>query len=493
MSAKTIYYRGFLRSCNYKCGYCPFRKCGSHTDISEDRAALIKFADKIKDFPENINIMILPYGEALIHEYYHEGLAQIASYDNVKKIGCQTNGSFDVDMLVKHVEHLEKLSLWCSFHPTEISAADFNRQCERLMHHDISFSVGAVAHPKNSDSIRQLRETLPPNIYLWINAMEGMARPYTPKEISFFKEIDPLFDLDLETIPANPQLCTAAQNSLFIEGSGNAFACNISRVKIGNLYTGFTTEKETHTICRAKNCHCYTAYSNRIDNKNLSFFGENAPLRRPEYFSWHGNQKAYFFDIDGTLTNGNGEIPQGNIDTVQKLSQNSLVFVATSLPIRFAKEICKKIWPYLAGGVFAEGSHLEIFSQDYKKVFPLAKGVKNTVPQGLRHVCYHESGFLHKITITEKTAFAPENCNIYCEDGITGIVSKESSKLKGILHICRRLSLKENNIITVGNSDNDIEMLKYFENSVAVPGASENAKNHAGSVLSVAEIYSCST
>lgn len=66
-----IAYRGYLRSCNYHCAYCPFSKQRlSAGELAKDQAALKRFVDKVRQLKGALTIQLLPYGEALIHEYY---------------------------------------------------------------------------------------------------------------------------------------------------------------------------------------------------------------------------------------------------------------------------------------------------------------------------------------------------------------------------------------------------------------------------------------
>ena len=44
----TILYRGSLKSCNYRCGYCPFSKRrGSRREYDRDREQWLRFVDSL--------------------------------------------------------------------------------------------------------------------------------------------------------------------------------------------------------------------------------------------------------------------------------------------------------------------------------------------------------------------------------------------------------------------------------------------------------------
>lgn len=101
MSRKTVYYRGILKSCNYSCSYCPFSKTPfSLKQLEKDKEALERFCSRIETM-EDVGIMFLPYGEALIHSYYFEQMSRLGKQDNIRFLACQTNLSFDIETLLK--------------------------------------------------------------------------------------------------------------------------------------------------------------------------------------------------------------------------------------------------------------------------------------------------------------------------------------------------------------------------------------------------------
>lgn len=53
-----------------------------------------------------------------------------------------------------------------------------------------------------------------------------------------------------------------------MNADGDLFACNISKIKIGNLYQ----QQLSSPACMARQCHCYLAYHLRQDIPALSQF-----------------------------------------------------------------------------------------------------------------------------------------------------------------------------------------------------------------------------
>ena len=112
-----------------------------------------------------------------------------------------------------------KLRLWATFHPDMVSVDEFVRQCQRVRDSGISICAGAVGVPENLKVIRCLRQRLPSDIYLWINKMDGLGRPYTKEEIEEFQAVDPLFVRELAAVEPDVRQC---RERLFVEASGTS-------------------------------------------------------------------------------------------------------------------------------------------------------------------------------------------------------------------------------------------------------------------------------
>ena len=486
LNGKVVYYRGLLKSCNYHCRYCPFSKNPySQRQIDQDRAALARFCEQITGY-DDVGVMFLPYGEALIHSYYLEQIGRLSRSCRIRFVACQTNLSFDIKKLAGSGILPEKLKLWCSFHPSETSVSAFAAQCERLSTQGFSYSVGAVGEPGQLDAIRELRKRLPEHIYLWINDQDGKQRSYQAAEREAFSAIDPLFGLELEKRTADPDLCRAGLDSFFVDGKGDVYACNISRGLLGNIYSG-NLPGLSGRRCRAKACSCYLAYSNRTDIRALDRFGENRPFRiplpKPEVV-----RRAVFFDVDGTLTDGDGVIPEATQAAVRQLAGTAGIYLATSLPYREARHRCKAVWSCISGGVFAEGADLRLFEQGYRHVIPLGELSPAVTSGRVRE--YRAEGVLYKLTVCgtdHSEADFPEYHTV-CEDGRMGIVSRQAGKLNGVLHLCSRAGLPPDDVVVVGNSRNDAGMLRAFRHSAAVPGSSSEAMAAASRICGIEQL-----
>lgn len=284
MHKRTIIYRGYLKSCNYRCSYCPFSKhMSSPAMLEKDRLSLTRFCGSIEERTQPFSIgavFLTPYGEASLHRWYWEGLARLSGIAGIDRVGLQTNLSFPVEKSLRPFDssQREKLCIWATFHPEMTSVRQFVSQCREVRAHGVRICAGAVGVPQNLPIIRKLRERLSPDIYLWINKMGGLGRNYTEDEIGAFSEIDPFFGHGLKTPAADGRMC---RDRCFVEADGKIRTCNISRVKRVNWYGG-TEEEIFEPLCGVKRCSCYLAYGGRADFELRDIFGDYPLFRIPD-------------------------------------------------------------------------------------------------------------------------------------------------------------------------------------------------------------------
>lgn len=298
-----------MKSCNYRCPYCPFGKFKeTGKQVEKDKELLDRFYQWIKNQTNEISLFITPYGEVLGKEYYWEYFAEFSKLKNVTKIGCQTNNSFSVDKAVGIFDekkgNREKLRLWCTYHPDMVTEEKFLENCRKLDREKIIYSVGIVACDGVTDKIVSIREKLPSSVYVWLNAIEGTSYQYTENELEQLQKIDPYFQNECMRIKADIKKCIAGKEAVFIEANGDYYACHISKRKIGNIYDDSKSKNEnaydgskeknenvyndskreninrygdnkkdiwnmdnSHIKCQARECSCYLAYRLREDRK----------------------------------------------------------------------------------------------------------------------------------------------------------------------------------------------------------------------------------
>ena len=484
MNRLTVLYRGNLKSCNYHCTYCPFSKHSmGERELEEDRVKWFRFVESLKEraFREKVReqvgaVMVVPYGEALIHPWYWEGLGQMSLLEGMGGVGCQTNLSFSekeaLDWFVSAGGKVEKLHLWATFHPEMVSAETFAEKCRKLLEQGVSLCAGAVGVPEQIKQIEKLKMLLPGEIYLWVNQMDGRKRPYTDREKQAFLDIDPYFWRELEKMPSEASHCA---KRCFVEADGTLRLCNISQKMPGNWYEGGLEEAGFLQVCRRRECSCYLAYGGRDDFMNDILFGPYPIFRIPR------RPKAVFLDIEGTLLPYRDDGIRG-LDTLVR--QNTQLFFATTLPLADAFKRCKEIWHLFKGGVFAGGSRILLKGEkrDWEYIYELEPELYFSAQQlkgkyGVQILAYLKEEQLYKLTFIRpaKKPWAREEARRfiallgpehvekirwYVEGNCLQVVAKEADKANGVRMILKWLDIPLTEAAAAGDSKEDEEMMR---------------------------------
>lgn len=279
-SKHMILYRGSLKSCNYRCSYCPFSKRpGSQRELEKDREQWFSFVEDYRGSADRLKLgalMITPYGEAMIHSWYWQGLGQISALPGTDAVGAQTNLSFSMEEALGQYTQaggiLDKLRLWATFHPEMTTAEEFTDRCRLLKRAGILLCAGSVGVPENISLLKKLKQMLEPEgIYLWVNRQDGLKRPYTREEKAAFLETDPYFAREITLMRADQRLC---RGRLFVEGNGRLRTCNLAPVmeqEGGNKKGPTLPERIPEPVCNRKYCSCYLAYGGRLEEENRAF------------------------------------------------------------------------------------------------------------------------------------------------------------------------------------------------------------------------------
>lgn len=473
MAGKTVIYRGSIKSCNYRCSYCPFSKHRSlRGEIENDRESLFRFCRSISEraVSENIGaVFITPYGEAAIHKYYWNAMAKISQIDVIERVGIQTNLSFESSEMLEHFEKAgglkEKLSLWATFHPEMTCADDFAEKCIMLNDSGVSVCAGAVGVPENISVIKLLRRKLPHEVYLWINKMDGLKRNYTRDEVNSFLSVDPFFENELMMHTAVPEMC---EGRCFVEADGKIHTCNISKSKSANWY-----DKDTALIysaeCIRKNCSCYLAYGGRNDHDEL--FGSYPVFRQPF------RAKAVFFDIEGTIAkDGQRRLSSKVRSIISAVSHMCSIFFVTSMPYEHAALILGKDMSAFSGGACASGGYIFIkdSAEKFEKIIP-AEGISPSqirniaAENGARISISRSGGEIYKVTLYRRQKWKDEetkmisasvegNVRVFSEKNCLQIVSDKANKGNAVKYICSHLGISPENTIAFGNDKEDSAM-----------------------------------
>lgn len=278
----SILYRGPLSSCNYGCAYCPFAKRReSREELAADRRALERFTRWVSERPRGSTaVLFTPWGEALIRRSYQRALAALTAMPSVRRAAIQTNLACPlgwVDACDK-----EKLALWATFHPTEVSRARFVAKCAELVARGVRFSVGVVGLRPHFGEILALRGELPREVYVWINAYRREPDYYTADDMRLLASVDPLFLVNTRGYPSLGASCRAGAEVISVAGDGTARRCHFIDAPIGNIYEPGFEGALFERPCSNEACRCHIGYVH-LDYLELDrVFGAGILERIPE-------------------------------------------------------------------------------------------------------------------------------------------------------------------------------------------------------------------
>ncbi|MFD7867190.1 STM4011 family radical SAM protein [Streptomyces sp. NPDC059783] len=257
----TILYRGPLASCDYDCPYCPFAKRrDSREQLRADRAALERFTAWVAERTgDRISVLFTPWGEGLVRSWYRRAMVELAGLPQVRRVAIQTNLGGRTRWLAEAgAAGREKIALWCTYHPGQTPYERFLGRCEELGALGIRYSVGVVGLDGHLVEARRLRAALPEEVYLWINAAEGVT--YTDEEAGRWTEIDPLFPYSRHPHRSAWLPCRTGESVISVDGEGTVRRCHFVRAELGNLYDGSYRAALRPRACPRAVCDCHIGY-----------------------------------------------------------------------------------------------------------------------------------------------------------------------------------------------------------------------------------------
>jgi MoaA/NifB/PqqE/SkfB family radical SAM enzyme len=280
----SILYRGPLSGCNYSCSYCPFaKKKDSRQVLAEDAQQLNNFVNWVESRKnESIGILFTPWGEALIRKYYQKAIVRLSLMPNVHKVSIQTNISCSLDWLADCDK--TKVALWTTFHPTQTTMTQFLKKCQQLDNLQVKYSVGVVGFKEAFEEIEDMRNKLPKDTYLWINALKKEADYYTPDDIYRMTANDPHVEFNLIHHPSKGQPCRAGHTTFSVNGVGDITRCHFIKDIIGNIYAPDFEQKLFPRLCTNDTCGCHIGYVHLEKLQMEKVFGERLLERIADKF-----------------------------------------------------------------------------------------------------------------------------------------------------------------------------------------------------------------
>lgn len=261
----SLLYRGRLSSCNYDCGYCPFAKTyDSREALRRDAADLDRFVDWAGAQRMPLSVLFTPWGEGLVRRHYRQALVALSRMAHVRRAAIQTNLCVGLRWLDD--ADLDKLALWCTYHPTQVGRAAFLARCRELDRRGVRHSVGMVGLLEDLDEIEAMRRELPATTPMWVNAFD--PRPpdyYDAAQIARIEAIDPHFRYNLAPAPSLGAPCLTGESVVSVDGDGEVRRCHFVDQPLGNLYDGSFAAQLRQRACPNARCDCYIGYAHRPD------------------------------------------------------------------------------------------------------------------------------------------------------------------------------------------------------------------------------------
>jgi len=269
----SILYRGPLASCNYGCPYCPFAKRhDTAAQLQDDRRRLERFTDWLEArSPRRHAVLFTPWGEALTRRWYREAMVRMSHLSHIDRVAVQTNLSVPLEWLAD--ANPECIALWCTYHPGEVERDSFVQQCRRLSELNIRYSVGVVGLREHFSEIEQLRESLGPEVYLWVNAYKREDDYYRDDEIEQLAAIDHLFHFNNQRHRSLGRPCRTGESVISVDGQGDVRRCHFTTEVIGNIYAANFDQCLQPRSCPNQTCGCHIGYVHMPELKLYEVFG----------------------------------------------------------------------------------------------------------------------------------------------------------------------------------------------------------------------------
>jgi MoaA/NifB/PqqE/SkfB family radical SAM enzyme len=277
-----VLYRGPLSSCNYSCAYCPFAKRHeTHQELEGDRQGLDRFLAWISEQRHRqFGVLFTPWGEALIRKWYQEALVRLTHMPHIHRAVIQTNLSCALDWVSRC--RIDRLALWATFHPTEVERSPFVAKVKQLRTLGVRLSVGAVGIREHLGQIQKLREEIPAEVYVWVNAYKRVPNYYEMGDVNLLTNIDPLFPLNNQRHPSLREPCWSGETSFTVDGQGIIRRCHFISEPLGRIADPDWESALRPRACTNATCGCHIGYVHLKRLRLYDVFGDGVLERIPE-------------------------------------------------------------------------------------------------------------------------------------------------------------------------------------------------------------------
>ncbi|MEV3922650.1 radical SAM protein [Actinomadura coerulea] len=281
-----IWYVSGQRLCNFRCAYCVSVNDYAKSNIAdwsdEDRSRFEKIVDWIADRPLRVGVRLATLGEPFASRPFLSKAAGLSTRPNIDFVELLTNGS----LLKRRLEQLDregdirKISLWVTYHPTEIPLARFIANARFAQERYGCFVVvNGLLFPDNEQEVVELGRAAedaglrfnldlgydpltPHGVHTELGAMVPVLREQAENGIDRAIRLGAhpeLLDLNMAAMrDLRGQTCSAGHDYFYIGIRGDVYRCSryqaLDKDRIGNvLDEGFELRPagEPWTACGA--------------------------------------------------------------------------------------------------------------------------------------------------------------------------------------------------------------------------------------------------
>ena len=151
-----------MAMCNFECPYC----C-AYQVVTKDKAwrdegsynQFLKITERIVQTPYRIRVRLQTMGEPFVSKEFLQRVAWMTSFENVDFVEMVTNGSLfksRLKLITENGGDLSKISLWTTYHHTEIKMDKFLTQVEFARDQGCFVVVNSLAFPDSIDMVEEL-------------------------------------------------------------------------------------------------------------------------------------------------------------------------------------------------------------------------------------------------------------------------------------------------------------------------------------------------
>jgi hypothetical protein len=226
-------------------------------------------------------VFFTPWGEALIRRSYRDAIVALSRVPHVERVAIQTNLSAPLDFLAD--ADASRVAFWATYHPEWVSPESFVRKVDEALRRGARISVGVVGFRRFLDAIEGLRRALPPEVYLWINAVKSTPapEPYAPEDLARLRAIDPHFPTNLVRHPSEGRACRTGESVVTVDGEGTVRRCHFVPTPLGSFYDDDLADLLGERPCPNATCGCHIGYVHLDHLELAAVYGDGVLERVP--------------------------------------------------------------------------------------------------------------------------------------------------------------------------------------------------------------------